>query len=182
MKSQGVRADVDDTESIKLCTLSAPPSSTLLRGGSDFRITGDFQDPMEVVQHSCDFDSIILILSNLKCADDCEKFHPDSHITDRQRERATERDAKVMKMREQMEAATEANAKISIEEECCEMLKVIGPPWNWLHNFASHNCHFKSYNFLEHTNSVHSDMTPGENDDDDEPMAVVSIRRKKFKA
>lgn len=159
MKSQkvdDVKADVDDTESVNLCTLS-----TLSRCGSEFRVAGDFQDPMEVIQHSCDFDSIILILSNLKCADDGEKFHPDSHISERQREKATKRDAEVKESRKQMEAATEENARISIEQECCEMLKVIGPPWNWLHNFTSQNCHFKSYNFLEDSHSTQSDMTPG---------------------
>lgn len=165
MKAQRDETDVDeDTESIKLFTLSEP-SSTFLRGGSDFRIRGDFQDPHEVIRHSCDFDSIILILSNLKYADDGEKFHSDSYITNEQRERAKERDEEVTKMRDEMEAAREENAKIAIEEQCCEMLKVIGPPWNWLHNFASHNCHFKSYNFLEQSQSFHSDMTPDENDD-----------------
>lgn len=161
MKSQNeddVDADVDDTESIKLCTLS-----TLFRCGSEFRVMGDFQDPMEVVQHSCDFDSIILILSNLKCADDKEKFHPDSHISDRQRERASRRDAEVTKIREQMQAAREENANASIEQECCEMLRAIGPPWNWLHNFASQNCHFKSYNFLEDAMSIRSDAESCDN-------------------
>lgn len=177
LKKVKLPAAVDDSESIKLCTLSEPTSSSSLRDGP----FSDFQIPSEVVQHSCDFDSIILILSNIKCADNVEKFYSESQITERQREKAMERDAEVTKMREQMEFITEENAKTSIETECCKMLKAIGPPWNWLHNFASHNCHFKSYNFLEQTKSIHSDITPGGvNDNDDvnvdDPMAdAVSV-------
>jgi hypothetical protein len=173
-------ADVDDSkidaESIKQCTLFAPSSasSSSLRCGSTFRIEGDFQDPMEVVQHSCDFDSIMLVLQSIKYADDSEKFHPESHITERQRVKAMERDAEVMKMREQMAAVTEENAKFIIEQECCEMLKSIGPPWNWLHNFASHNLQTKSFNFLE---KIDSDLTPRDDDEECEraAMATVSI-------
>jgi hypothetical protein len=174
-------ADVDDSkidaESIKQCTAFAPSSSTssLLRCGSALHIEGDFQDPMEVVRHSCDFDSILLVLHSIKCADDSEKFHPESHITERQRVKAIERDVEVMKMREQMAATTEENAKFVIEEECCELLKSIGPPWNWLHNFASHNLQTKSFNFLE---KIDSDMTPHDDDGDEcerTVMATVSI-------
>lgn len=169
MKSQHVGADVDDSRSdaasIKISTLS-------LQSGSAFNISGDFQDPREVVQHSCDFDSIILVLQHLKCADGGERFQPESHITERQREKAMERDAEVQRLKEQMSSTVEENAKISIQQECCEMLKAIGAPWNWLHNFASHNCHYKSYNFLE-TESIRSDVTPNDERDDVEVMVKI---------
>lgn len=174
MKSQHVGADVDDSKSdaasIKFTTLSTPQSA--MQNGSAFHITGDFQDPKEVVEHSCNFDAIILVLQQLKCADESEKFHPESLITETEREKIKERDEDVEKLKEQMETNIEENAKIAIEQECCEMLKAIGAPWNWLHNFASHNCHYKSYNFLE-VESVKSDATPR---DDDEPM----VKPKKF--
>lgn len=178
VKSQHVDADADDTKSdgasIKFSSLSPPPST--FQNGSAFHITGDFQDPIEVVQHSCDFDSIIMILQQLKCAeDDSVKFYPESEITPQQREKIIQRDAEVAKFRESMEATLEENAKMNIEQECCEMLKSIGPPWNWLHNFASQNCHYKSYNFLE-TESVHSGVTQKHDFDDVEIMVKIIFK------
>lgn len=111
-----------------------------------------------------------MILQQLKCADDDgEKFYPESDITAEQREKIIQRDAEVTKMREEMEVKIEEKAKIDIEHECCDMLKAIGPPWNWLHNFASQNCHFKSYNFLE-TESVLSGVTQKHEYEDVEVM------------
>lgn len=174
MKSQHVGANVDDIQSdstsIKFFTLSPPLSSSSLQNGSAFHITGEFQDPNEVVQHSCDFDSIIMVLQQLKCAEnDGEIFYPESHITAQQREKIIQRDAEVAKFRDEMEAILEANAKVNLKQECCEMLKAIGPPWNWLHNFASQNCHYKSYNFLE-TASMHSGTTQKHEDEDVEVL------------
>lgn len=44
-------------------------------------------------------------------------------------------------------------------------MKEFGAPWSWLHQFASHNCHSKSYNFIE-TQSINSDITPEQSSDE----------------
>lgn len=56
------------------------------------------------------------------------------------------------------------------------MLKEIGPPWSWLHQFASSNCRDKSYNFLE-GQSINSDETPSETSDES-----FDFDREKFKS
>jgi hypothetical protein len=45
-----------------------------------------------------------------------------------------------------------------------KLVKQIGPPWAWLHEFATQNSNEKSYNFLEHL-SLCSDRTPTESSD-----------------
>lgn len=55
------------------------------------------------------------------------------------------------------------------------MLREIGPPWSWLHQFASSNCRDKSYNFLE-GQSINSDETPSETSDES-----FDFDREKFK-
>lgn len=55
------------------------------------------------------------------------------------------------------------------------MLREIGPPWSWLHQFASSNCREKSYNFLE-GQSINSDDTPSETSDES-----FDFDREKFK-
>lgn len=119
--------DNNDTKSNdKVCSLCTIPSS--LRCGSDFNISGEFKDPMYVIKSSNDFENVVMIVKNIKFE-----------------ESDGEKSADVNEMQ-----TTEENARMTIQQECCSMLKEIGPPWNWLHNFTSHNCRQKSYNFLEH--------------------------------
>lgn len=84
-----------------------------------------------------------------------------------------EKHLKHAQMREQdLKAKRTAQAKLlkeqSIkltEEEQLKLLKDIEPPWSWIHQFASHNCCDKSFNFLENL-SIASDETPSESSDE----------------
>lgn len=136
----------------KLRTLSQ--TSTSMKDGSDFRITGEFKNPQEIIKRSCDFESVIVVLQQLKYD---EKFQPESHVSEKQQIKIVQRDEEVKEMLEKLSQMTEESAQNYLAQECCNLLQDIGPPWNWLHNFASQTCREKSYNFLE---SVRSDTTP----------------------
>lgn len=149
-----VRSELNaEADFTNLPTLS---HSSSMRDGSDFRIIGDFQNPREIIKRSSDFESVIVVLQQLKCD---EEFQPKSLVTEKQRKEIARRDSEVEEMREKLAQMTEGNAHGILAEQCCNLLKDIGPPWNWLHNFASQTCREKSYNFLE---SVRSDATPNE--------------------
>lgn len=157
-KSHYGEADPDDVKGESNAEADFPNLQTLsqsssLRDGSDFRLTGEFQNPQEIIKRSSDFESVIVVLQQLKCD---EEFQPESHVTDKQLEEIAQRDAEVEEMREKVAQMTAGNASSFLAQECCNLLKDIGPPWNWLHNFASQTCREKSYNFLE---SVRSDAT-----------------------
>lgn len=164
-KSHHGEANLDDEKGesnaeadfANLQTLSL--QSSPMRDGSDFRITGEFQNPKEIIKRSSDFESVIVVLQQLKCD---EEFQPESLVTEKQRKEIAQRDAEVEEMREKLSQMTEGNAHSFLAQECCNLLKDIGPPWNWLHNFASQTCREKSYNFLESAASVRSDVTPNE--------------------
>lgn len=129
-------------------------SSALPRNGSDFRIKGELQNPQEVIRRSADFETVIEVLEQLKYDED---FRPESALSEQQREKIEQRDNEIKELFEKMSQMTEENAHNYLEHECYDLLRDIGPPWNWLHNFASQTCREKSYNFLE---SIASDATP----------------------
>lgn len=133
-------------------------TSSSMKDGTEFRIVGDYKNPQEIVKHSADFESIIVVLQELKCDD---KFQPEYEVNEQQRVKIAQRDDEVKEMREKMAQMTEENAHRYLAEECCNLLKDIGPPWDWLYNFASQTCREKTYNFLE---SIPSDATPNSND------------------
>lgn len=135
---------------------TASHASTILKDGSDFRITGELKNPQEVIKRSSDFESVIVVLQQLKFD---EEFYPESNVTENQRNNIEHRDAELKEMLKKLSQITEENAQHFLAQECCNLLQDIGPPWNWLHNFASQTCCEKSYNFLE---SVRSDATPNE--------------------
>lgn len=139
-----------------------------MKDGSDFRITGDLQNPKEIIKRSSDFDSVIAVLQQLKCDED---FQPESSLSERKRERIEQRDVEVRELLAKAAQMTEENSKISLEQECCNLLRDIGCPWNWLHNFASQTCREKSYNFLE---SIASDVTINEVQSSDESFDYLN--------
>lgn len=96
-----------------------------------------------------------MVVKQLKC--------DDGEIVD-DYEKISKRDAKVNEMRQNAAQSLEDEAKNALERECCGLMRDIGPPWNWLHNFTSHNCYNKSYNFIEQI-SISSDMTLDDDDD-----------------
>ncbi|CAO1422762.1 unnamed protein product [Diamesa serratosioi] len=131
----------------------------LCRSGSQIEFIGDAH---EIIKNSQDFDSVIVVLKQLKCE---STFEPQYHISEKQYARAEQRDFDVAEMREQMSQTNAQGSKKFLEQECCNLLQDIGPPWNWLHNFATQNCREKSYNFLEQ-GSIKSDITLGNSSDD----------------
>jgi hypothetical protein len=124
-----------------------------MKDGTEFRIVGGFKNPQEIIKRSADFESIIIVLQELKCDD---KLQPEYKVNEQQRVKIAQRDAEVKEMRQKMAEMTEENAQNFLAEECCNLLKDIGPPWDWLYNFASQTCREKTYNFLE---SIPSDST-----------------------
>lgn len=131
----------------------------LYRPESQIEFVGDSQ---EIIKNSQDFDSVIIILKQLKCE---SSFEPKFHISEQQYAKAEQRDFDVAEMREQMSQTNAQGSKKFLEQECCNLLQDIGPPWNWLHNFATQNCREKSYNFLEQA-SIKSDITLGISSDE----------------
>lgn len=148
--------------------LHAISSTSTMREGSDFRITGEFSNPQEIIKRSSDFESVIVVLQQLKYDGE---FQPESSLTEKQRIELIQRDAGVEEMRAKMADMTEENAQIYLAQECCNLLRDIGPPWNWLHNFASQSCREKSYNFLE---SIVSDATVNDLPSSDESFDYVN--------
>lgn len=133
--------------------LALSQTSSPMKDGSDFRITGEFSNPREIIKRSADFESIIVVLQELKCDGE---FLPESHVTEEQRLNIAERDKEIEALREKMAKMTQDNAQNYLTQECCNLMRDIGPPWNWLHSFASQTCREKSYNYVE---SIRSDTT-----------------------
>lgn len=139
-----------------------------MRDGSDFRIIGELKNPQEIIKRSSDFESVIAVLQQLKCDDD---FKPESHVTENQRAKIAQREADVAEMREKLACETEENAQNFLAVESCNLLRDIGPPWNWLHNFASQTCRETSYNYLE---SIKSDCTLNEQQSSEESFDYLN--------
>lgn len=131
----------------------------LCRTGSQLEFVGVSQ---EIIKNSQDFDSVIVVLKQLKCE---SSFEPQFLVSEQQYAKAEQRDFDVAEMREQMSQTNTQGSKKFLEQECCNLLHDIGPPWNWLHNFAAQNCREKSYNFLEQV-SIKSDITLGNSSDE----------------
>lgn len=147
-----VGATVDPEEKPKA------PNPSIMKDGSDFRIVGEFKNPLKIVKCSTDFENIITVLQELKCD---EKFKPEYEVTECENMQFAQRDVEVEEMRQKIAKMTEENARLFLGKECCTLLRDIGPPWEWLYIFASETCADRAYNFVE---SVASDMTPTNND------------------
>lgn len=174
LQSQRERGEPDDA-ALKahenLNNLRTVSTSSSMRDGSDFRIIGELRSPQEIIKRSSDFDSVIAVLQQLKCDDN---FQCESHVTEKQRAMIAQRDTDVADMREQLTRETEEMAHNFLAIECCNLLKEIGPPWNWLHNFASQTCREASYNYLETIESVKSDATPNEQPSSEESFDYLN--------
>lgn len=122
-------------------------TSSITRDGSDFRIVGDFKDPHEIIKCSLDFESIIGVIQKLKIDDDV--IH--AEMSDEQREKIAQQHDKVAELREKLSNnLMDDFAKSSIENEFYELLREIGPPWNWLFNFVNSHDE-RSFNFFENS-------------------------------
>ncbi|KAG5670185.1 hypothetical protein PVAND_000465 [Polypedilum vanderplanki] len=147
----------------KVCTLCSIPST--LRCGSEFSLSGDYSNPLHVIENSCDFKDVILVVKNLKCTKNDDELQ--SQIV--------KRDEKVEEQREQAAQEIEENARAMVDKDCCDMLRDIGPPWNWLHNFTSQNSRMKSYNFLER-NSICPDITPDDEEESSDESLIAAAQ------
>lgn len=94
------------------------------------------------------------------------QFSTQPQISENRQTNANKRDEDVAVLREPISQVNEENAADFYAQECTNLLREIGPPWNWLHNFASQNCKDKSYNFLEQVDAQ-SDVSPSDSSDDD---------------
>jgi hypothetical protein len=145
----GTSTDVDRPN------LTSISNTSTMKDGEEFRIVGELKNPQEIVKRSGDFESVIVVLQELKCDED---FQPEYVISEQQRVKIAQHEAEVTELRAKMAQLTEENARKLLAEECCHLLKDIGPPWDWLYNFASTTCREKTYNFLESETTNMNDM------------------------
>lgn len=131
---------------------------------SNFLFVGDYSNPYEVIRRSPDFDSIILMLHEIQ-SDDLHKYEGPHRVTKANLEHAKKRAIEINEKRQEMTQMYENQVLKYLHAERVDMLKEIGPPWSWLHQFASHNSRNKSYNFVEYE-SIASDLTPPESSDE----------------
>lgn len=74
-------------------------------------------------------------------------------LSDEQRQRMEQHYEKLAELQEKLShnltSTMDVDAKSSIENEVYQLLRDIGPPWNWLHRFVNQTCRDKSFNFIE---------------------------------
>lgn len=97
--------------------------------------------------------------------DALHKYDGPAHITEKNIEHAKKRERELLEKREQMAVFAEEEGKKYLHHEQVEMLREMGPPWSWMHQFTSQNCRDKSYNFIEQE-SIASDETPPDSSDE----------------
>lgn len=131
-----------------------------MKDGVEFRIVGEHKNPQEIIKRSADFESVIAVLQELKCDGDIQ---PEYVISEQQRVKIAQREAEVREMRAKMAQMTEESARKFLADECCHLLKDIGPPWDWLYNFANTTCRERTYNFLE-TEAKNTSDVPSSDD------------------
>lgn len=143
------------------------PTSAITRDGSDFNILGDLRDPHEIIKRSLDFEGILSTIQQMKIDDD-DRNQRIEELSDEQRNKITRNFDKIAELREKLSnnlttsSTTDVNnAKSSFENEFYQLLRDIGPPWNWLHRFVNQTCHDKSFNFIEaeSNNEIYDDMS-----------------------
>lgn len=146
----------DDDEAASIITEIDPELSKI---SSNFKFIGDFDNPTEVIRRAPDFDSVILLLND-ELGAASEKLSLDEESIRRLRELKKNR-------------ACEANADSANDAEMAqrmELLKHIGPPWAWLHQFTQHNCPRRSYNFID----ISSSPLCSDDDEDEELLSPKS--------
>ncbi|KAL9700677.1 hypothetical protein quinque_004118 [Culex quinquefasciatus] len=123
--------------------LSEVPS----RIDSDFRFVGDETDPVEVVRRAPDFESVIVLLDELREERLKEQLSTVA-ISEAKLERAKERSQRLEDLREGL---PEYDYEKLMEAERQQLLKDMGPPWLLLYLFSRSTGRDRSYNYLEET-------------------------------
>lgn len=147
----GTSAHADKLSSTSIANISS------MKDGMEFRIVGEYKNPQEIIKRSPDFESVIVVLQELKCDDN---FLPEYEISEQQRQKIAQHEAEVKEIREKMTRMTKANVQKFLAEECSHLLRDIGPPWDWLYSFASTTCREKTYNFLETEPTTNNSEVP----------------------
>ncbi|CRL05253.1 CLUMA_CG018670, isoform A [Clunio marinus] len=138
-------------------------SSASLRDGIEFRIVGDLKNPREIINRTSDFESVIVVLQQLKCDVDSE-CRPDTHVHESQQV-----ETEVENISDEIsEFVCDNEAQNHLSEKYRKMLKKLGPPWNWLYEFATMNCSEMSYNYIESLSFEVMKRSDESNDDIDE--------------
>ncbi|XP_058813477.1 uncharacterized protein LOC131677600 [Topomyia yanbarensis] len=145
---------------------SAPTDAELLTGDdrfseiseipskldSDFKFVGDETDPYEVARRAPDFDSVIILLSELQ-EDKLHAHLSAVSIAEEKLERAKERSQRLDDLRESL---PEYDYEKLMEAERQQLLKDMGPPWLLLYLFSRSANRHQSYNFIEETSDDES--------------------------
>lgn len=124
-----------------------------------YKFVGNFDDPYEVCKRAPDFDSVIVLLKNIRDGENLRHYNGPFHVSEREMKKQKKQEEEIEAKREQISQTLEQTARLCVDEKHIELLKEIGPPWSWLNQFASQNCRSKSFNFVEQV-SICSDETP----------------------
>ncbi|XP_055588239.1 uncharacterized protein LOC129740558 [Uranotaenia lowii] len=114
---------------------------------SDFRFVGDETDPYEVVRRAPDFDSVIVLMRNIK-DERLQRELETASIPSIRLEQAKERAQHLDSLKETL---PEYDYEQLLEAERLQLFRDMGPPWLMLYLFARKNRRDSSYNYLEET-------------------------------
>ncbi|CAD7083767.1 unnamed protein product [Hermetia illucens] len=158
-----LRKSGSDSDSVSLETkkISATDTSSV---DSGFQFAGKPGDTKQIIQKCGDFDSLILLLREAQGAK-LHEYEGSYHVTQANIEHAKRREAKIDEDRELRAMRQEENTRKYLHLENVNMLREMGPPWTWIHQFINNNCVDMSYNFIEE-GSIASDVTPPDSSDE----------------
>ncbi|XP_058459053.1 uncharacterized protein LOC131435322 [Malaya genurostris] len=114
---------------------------------SDFKFVGDETDPYEVVRRAPDFDSVIVLLSNLQ-QDKLQEHLSSVSLAEEKLDRARERCQRLDDLKESL---PDYDYSKLMEAERQQLLKDMGPPWLLLYLFTNASNRRESYNFVAET-------------------------------
>ncbi|XP_053698671.1 uncharacterized protein LOC128745620 [Sabethes cyaneus] len=128
---------------------------------SDFKFVGDETNPYNVLRRAPDFDSVIILLTDLK--EDNLKQHLDTaSISEETLQRAKERTQRLEDLKESL---PEYDYEKLMEAERQQLLKDMGPPWLLLYLFSREVSRRRSYNYIEETSLEDDASASGYSDD-----------------
>ncbi|XP_055628342.1 uncharacterized protein LOC129769861 [Toxorhynchites rutilus septentrionalis] len=141
-KSTAADAELLSTDD-RFSEISTVPS----RLDSDFKFVGDETDPLEVLRRAPDFDSVIVLLGNLR-EDKLRQQLSSVSIPEAKLVHAKERAQRIEDLRESL---PEYDYEKLMDAEKQQLLKDMGPPWLLLYLFSRTAGPGRSYNYVDET-------------------------------
>lgn len=101
-------------------------------------------------------------------------------LSDEQKDRIEQHRERIAELKEKLSLNLITDeTRSSIENEVYQLLRDIGPPWNWLHRFVDQTCRDKSFNFIEtitNDESSTSDITQQQQPMNNELTMTTRVR------